>query len=97
MDEIRRLNLTLRLSQPEHQEAWEVLSTIPPRQRVHFICHVICEAQTRQNWLNTIQETIRAELKQFNTTSPSNQQEAEPVDQDVLGLLCSLWEGGDST
>ena len=42
MDETRRLNLTLRLAQPEHREAWEVLSTIPPRQRAHFNlpCHL---------------------------------------------------------
>ena len=97
MDDARRLNLTLRLSHPEHRAAWKVLSTIPPRQRVHFICHVICEAQDRKNWLDAVRETIRAELKQFNTTNPSSQQEAEPVDEDVLGFLRSLWEGGDST
>lgn len=97
MDETRRLNLTLRLSHPEHQEAWAVLSTIPPRQRAHFICHVICKSQAQQNLLDAVRETIRAELKQFNTTSSSTQQEAEPVDEDVLGFLRSLWEGGDST
>ena len=99
MSEKRRLNLSLNLSAPHQREAWNILRVIPAGQRTDAVCRMICQAGKQKNLLDSIRTVLREELRRVefvSATEKIEQPQAEGVDDNVLGFLRSLQEGGET-
>lgn len=100
MAEKRRLNLAFSMSRPQHRQAWRLLCGIPSGQRTDEICRLLCQSREREDLLSAIRTVIREELQgvsfqpQLNTVLP---EQAENIDDGVLGFLLSLQEEGEDT
>ena len=92
MAEKRRLNLSFSMASPQQREAWRILRAIPSGRRTEAVCRAVCQADL----VNTIRSVIREELKGIHITKENNAgTQAGDVDEDVLGFLRSLQDGGD--
>ena len=92
----RRLNLSFSMSSPFQREAWELLSAVPPGQRIDAVCHAVCRANERDALLDAVRAVIREELGGTNilTEQRAQPQEAGDVGDDVLGFLLALQNDG---
>ena len=99
MADKRRLNLSFTMSSPIQREAWDLLYTIPAGQRTETVCRALCRMYGQETLLETIRQTIREELRGVELISakeePEQSQEAGDVDENVLGFLFALQQGGD--
>ena len=98
MSDRRRLNLSFSMSSPLQREAWALLSTVPPGQRIDAVCRAVCCANERDTLLDAVRTAIREELSGANITTEQRAQpkEAGNVGDDVLGFLLALQnDGGD--
>ena len=90
----RRLNLSFSMSSPFQREAWELLSAVPPGQRIDAVCRAVCRMYGQESLLEAVRRTIREELRgveSFTAKEESEQpQEAGVVGDDVLGFLFAL-------
>ena len=90
----RRLNLSFSMSSPFQREAWELLSAVPPGQRIDTVCRAVCRLYGQKSLLETIRRTIREELRGVEMISSKEEseqtQEAGNVGDDVLGFLFAL-------
>ena len=90
----RRLNLSFTMSSPFQREAWELLSAVPPGQRVDAVCRAVCQMYGQKSLLETVRRTIREELRGVEMISAKEEseqpQEAGDVGDDVLGFLFAL-------
>lgn len=92
MAEKRRLNLSFSMASPQQQEAWRILRAIPSGHRTEAVCRAICQADL----VDTIRSVIREELQSIHITKENNAgTQAGDVDEDVLGFLRSLQDGGE--
>ena len=92
MAEKRRLNLSFSMASPQQREAWRILRAIPSGRRTEAVCRAVCQADL----VNTIRSVIREELKGIHITKENNAgTQAGDVDEDVLGFLRSLQDGGE--
>ena len=94
----RRLNLSFTMSSPFQQEAWELLSAVPPGQRIDAVCRAVCRMYGQDSLLEVVRRTIREELRgveMISATEKSEQpQEAGDVGDDILGFLSALQNDG---
>ena len=90
----RRLNLSFSMSSPFQREAWELLSAVPPGQRIDAVCRAVCQMYGQKSLLEIVRQTIREELRGvelISATEESEQpQEAGNVGDDILGFLFAL-------
>ena len=89
------------MSSPFQREAWELLSAVPPGQRIDAVCRAVCQMYGQKSLLETVRRTIREELHGVEIFSakeePEQQeqpQEAGDVGDDVLGFLSALQNDG---
>ena len=99
MAEKRRLSLDFSMAQQNQREAWEHVSSIPPRHRMDAICKMINGYMTQQELLKAIRQILREELNSIsiNQKNDTKQEQAGDMDADVLGFLLSLQEGDETT
>ena len=94
----RRLNLSFSMSSPFQREAWELLSAVPPGQRIDAACRAVCRMYGQDSLLDAVRRTIREELhgtKMISAKEESEQpREAGDVGDDVLGFLSALQNDG---
>ena len=87
------------MASPVQREAWELLETIPAGQRTETVCRAVCRMFGEESLLDTIRQTIREELRGAELIStkeePEQPKEAGDVDENVLGFLFALQQGGD--
>ena len=99
MADKKRLNLSFAMSSPIQREAWELLSAVPPGQRIDAVCRAVCRMYGQEFLLETIRQTIRKELRGTELISekekPEQPREAGDVDENVLGFLFALQREGD--
>ncbi|MCI8415603.1 MAG: hypothetical protein HFF00_08265 [Ruminiclostridium sp.] len=92
MAEKQRLNLSFSMTSPQQREAWRILRAIPTGRRTEAVCRAVCQADL----VDTIRTVIREELQDIHITNENNTgTQAGDVDEDVLGFLRSLQDGGD--
>ena len=98
MNDRKRLNLSFSMVSPLQREAWALLSTIPPGQRIDAVCHAICRANERDTLLDAVRAAIREELRGVELISAKGKteqlQETGDVGDDVLGFLSALQNDG---
>ena len=98
MADKRRLNLSFSMSSPFQREAWELLSAVPPGQRVDAVCRAVCRMYGQDSLLEVIRRTIREELRGVEMISAKKESEspqvAGDVGDDVLGFLFALQNDG---
>ena len=98
MADKKRLNLSFAMSSPIQREAWELLSAVPPGQRVDAVCRAICQMYGQDSLLEVIRRTIREELRGVEMISAKKESEspqvAGDVGDDVLGFLFALQNDG---
>ena len=94
----RRLNLSLSMQSPQQREAWKILRAIPPGQRTDAVCRMVCRAQEQDRLLDAVSRAIREELRGIRLEQKTNEarQQAEDVDESILGFLRALQEGDDT-
>ena len=94
----RRLNLSFSMSSPFQREAWELLSAVPPGQRIDAVCRAVCQMYGQKSLLETVRRTIREELRGVENISAKEEseqpQEAGDVGDDVLSFLSALQNDG---
>ena len=94
----RRLNLSFAMSSPIQREAWELLSAVPPGQRIDTVCRAVCRMYGQESLLEIVRRTIREELSGVELPPAKNgseqPQEAGDVGDDVLGFLFALQNDG---
>ena len=94
----RRLNLSFSMSSPIQRQAWELLSAVPPGQRIDAVCRAVCRMYGQDSLLEVIRRTIREELRGVEMISTKEESEspqgAEDVGDDVLGFLFALQNDG---
>ncbi len=96
MAEKRRLNLSFSMVSPQQREAWKILCAIPDGRRTEAVCHAVCRSYERDELLERIRAVIREELQGIELTRENRMEtQAGDVDEDVLGFLRSLQDGGD--
>lgn len=89
----RRLNLSFSMASPQQREAWKILRAIPAGRRTEAVCRAVCQADL----VDTIRAVIREELQDIHIKNENNTgTQAGDVDEDVLGFLRSLQDGGES-
>ena len=97
----RRLNLSFSMSSTIQREAWNLLSAVPPGQRIDAVCRAVCRMYGQEFLLEAVRQTIREELRGVEMISvpkkSEQQQEAGDVGDDVLGFLSALQQEGDDT
>ena len=91
MAEKRRLNLSFSMASPQQRDAWRILRTIPAGRRTEAVCRAVCQADLAE----TIRAVIREELQDIHITTDNAGTQAGDVDEDVLGFLRSLQDGGE--
>ena len=92
MAEKRRLNLSFSMASPQQREAWRILRAIPAGRRTEAVCRAVCQADL----VDTIRAVIREELQGIHITNENcTGTQTEDVDEDVLGFLRSLQDGGE--
>ena len=98
MNDKRRLNLSFAMSSPIQREAWELLSAVPPGQRIDTVCRAVCRMYGQESLLEIVRRTIREELGGVELNPVKNEseqpQEAGDVGDDVLGFLSALQNDG---
>ena len=90
--------MSLNLSAPHQREAWNILRGIPAGQRTDTVCQMICQARKQKNLLDSIRTVFREELCRVefvSATEKIEQPQAGDVDENVLGFLFALQQGGD--
>ena len=94
----RRLNLSFSMSSPFQRDAWELLSAVPPGQRIDAVCRAVCQMYGQKSLLETVRAAIREELRGMEVVSatekPEQPREAGDVGDDVLGFLFALQNDG---
>ena len=94
MNDKRRLNLSFTMSSPFQREAWELLSAVPPGQRIDAVCRAVCQMYGQKSLLEIVRQTIREELRGVEMISATEESEspqgAGDVGDDVLGFLFAL-------
>ena len=94
----RRLNLSFAMSSPIQREAWELLSAVPPGQRIDTVCRAVCRMYGQESLLEIVRRTIREELRGVESISAKEESEqpleAGDVGDDVLGFLSALQNDG---
>lgn len=95
MSEKRRLNLSFSMASAFQREVWEILMSIPSGQRTEAVCRMIHDHQSQAQMLAAIRSTIREELSgiAFDKQRIAAQEQAEDMDESVLGFLRALQEG----
>lgn len=96
MAEKRRLNLSFSMASPQQREAWKILRAIPAGRRTEAVCRAVCQLHTQETILDVVRSAIHEELQgiqMIRETSMGTQ--AGDVDEDVLGFLRSLQDGGE--
>ncbi len=92
MAEKRRLNLSFSMASPQQREAWRILRAIPAGRRTEAVCRAVCQADL----VDTVRTVIREELQSIHFAKENDiGTQAGDVDEDVLGFLRSLQDGGD--
>ncbi len=92
MAEKRRLNLSFSMASPQQREAWRILRAIPSGRRTEAVCRAVCQADL----VDMIRTVIREELQDIHITNENcTGTKSEDVDEDVLGFLRSLQDGGE--
>ena len=76
------------LKKTSHQEAWEILQSVPTREKSNFVVQAILENERRESLENTLRRVIREELKGVST-QPVKQDE-QTVPQGMMDFLASL-------
>ena len=98
MSEKRRLNLSFSMSSPFQREAWELLSAVPPGQRVDAVCRAVCRMYGQEFLLEAVRRLIREELRGVEMISAKKESEspqvAGDVGDDILGFLFALQNDG---
>ena len=86
------------MSSPFQREAWELLSAVPPGQRIDPVCRAVCQMYGQKSLLETVRAAIREELRGMEVVSatekPEQPREAGDVGDDVLGFLFALQNDG---
>lgn len=78
------------LQNGDHRRAWEILQSVPERQKSAFLVQAILE-NARKNELETVlRRILREELKAVHSQPVQQQEEAIP--QQMMGFLGSLLE-----
>ncbi|MCI9467313.1 MAG: hypothetical protein HFE99_09390 [Ruminiclostridium sp.] len=92
MAEKRRLNLSFSMASPQQREAWRILRAIPAGRRTEAVCRAVCQADL----VDTVRTVIREELQSIHFAKENDiGTQAGDVDEDVLGFLRSLQDGGE--
>lgn len=92
MTEKRRLNLSFSMASSQQREAWRILRAIPSGRRTEAVCRAVCQTDLA----DTIRTVIREELQGIHITRENNAgTQAGDIEEDVLGFLRSLQDGGD--
>ena len=92
MTEKRRLNLSFSMASPQQREAWRILRAIPAGRRTEAVCRAVCQADL----VDTVRTVIREELQSIHFAKENDiGTQAGDVDEDVLGFLRSLQDGGE--
>ena len=92
MAEKRRLNLSFSMASPQQREAWRILRAIPAGRRTEAVCRAVCQADL----VDTVRTVIREELQSIHFAKENEiGTQAGDVDEDVLGFLRSLQDGGE--
>ena len=93
MAEKRRLNLSFSMASPQQGEAWRILRAIPAGRRTEAVCRAVCQTDL----VDTLRTMIREELQGIQITENENiGTQAGDMDEDVLGFLRSLQDGGEN-
>lgn len=92
--------MSFSMASPLQREAWDILSSVPPGQRIDAVCHAICRAHEETTMLDALRAVLREELGGSGCISATEKcaqpQEAGNVGDDVLGFLLDL-QGDDET
>ena len=94
----RRLSLSFSMSSPIQRQAWELLSAVPPGQRIDAVCRAVCQMYGQKSLLEIVRQTIREELRDVEMISATEKSEqpqgAGEVGDDILGFLSALQNDG---
>ena len=94
MAEKRRLNLSFSMASPQQREAWRILRAIPAGRRTEAVCRAVCQTDL----VDTLRTMIREELQGIQITEKEDiGTQAGDMDEDVLGFLRSLQDGGENS
>ena len=76
----------------QQREAWKILRAISAGRRTEAVCRAVCQTDL----VDTIRTVIREELQGIHIANENNTgTQAGDIDEDVLGFLRSLQDGGD--
>ena len=80
------------MASPQQREAWRILRAIPAGRRTEAVCRAVCQADL----VDTVRTVIREELQSIHFAKENDiGTQAGDVDEDVLGFLRSLQDGGE--
>ena len=98
MAEKRRLNLSFSMASPQQREAWRILRAIPAGRRTEAVCQAVCQMHQQESLLEVVRSTIQEELQGIQITEKKDMgTQAGDMDEDVLGFLRSLQDGGENS
>ena len=88
----RRLHLRFSMQKPEQRKAYDIISTIPPGQRMEYICELI----NRKTHLHDLEQHITSAVKKAlldytPQIQPSKEENATgEIRGDIMDFLASL-------
>ena len=93
----RRLHLRFSMLRPEQKKAYEIISAIPPGQRIKYVCSLINRETHFQDLERHIIGAVSSALKDYNPSIhvPQKEIKTDEIRGDVMDFLNSLQAGGN--
>lgn len=92
-EDTHRLHMRFSMQRPDQKRAYEIISAIPPRQRMEYLCGLINRAATQKDMETHIINAVKKALFDYQPQiqpSPKEENEAEEIPQQMMDFLASL-------
>ncbi len=92
-DDTHRLHMRFSMQRQDQKRAYEIISAIPPRQRVEYLCGLINRASTQKDMETHILDAVKQALSGYQPPiqhSPKEEPEAGEIPQQMMDFLSSL-------
>ncbi len=90
---IYRLNLRFSMLRPNQKQAYEIISAIPPRQRMEYLCGIINRTASQKEMeahiINAVKQALsdcQPQIQHYSKEEP----EAGEIPQQMMDFLASL-------
>lgn len=88
----RRLHLRFSLQRPEQKKAYEIISAIPPGQRMEYLCTLINQKKQYSDLERYITNAVKKALLDYqpNIQLPKEENKSGEIREDIMDFLASL-------